>query len=55
MYIDVVIEQLKNIIFYFKTYRKTEFVSTMISSKEIATIMEIEHVFHEKCVIHRKK
>jgi hypothetical protein len=27
----------------------------MISSKEIATKMEIEHVFHEKRIIRRKK
>jgi hypothetical protein len=27
----------------------------MISSKEIATIMEIEHVFREKRIIRRKK
>jgi hypothetical protein len=27
----------------------------MISFKEIATIMVIEHVFHERCIIRRKK
>jgi hypothetical protein len=27
----------------------------MISSKEIATKMEIEHAFHEKRIIHRMK
>jgi hypothetical protein len=27
----------------------------MISSKEIATKMKIEHVFHEKRIIRRKK
>jgi hypothetical protein len=45
MHIDVAIDQLKCFIFYFKTYRETEFASAMISSKEITTIMEIEHVF----------
>jgi hypothetical protein len=55
MHIDVAIDQLKCLISYFKTYRETEFVSVMILSKEIATIMEIKHVFREKCVIHRKK
>jgi hypothetical protein len=39
MHIDVVIEQLKCLISYFKTYREIEFVLAMISSKEIVTIM----------------
>jgi hypothetical protein len=55
MHIDVVIDQLKCLISYFKTYRENGFASAMISSKEIATIMEIEHVFREKRVSHRKK
>jgi hypothetical protein len=55
MYIDVAIDQLESLISYFKTYRETGFASVMISSKEIATIMEIEHVFREKRVIRKKK
>ena len=55
MRIDVVIDQLEGLVSYFKTYREIGFTSTMISSKEVATMMEIEHVFREKCIIHRKK
>jgi hypothetical protein len=55
MHIDVAIDQLKCLISYFKTYRENGFTSAMISSKEIATIMEIEHVFREKRIIRRKK
>jgi hypothetical protein len=55
MHIDVAIDQLKSLISYFKTYRENGFASTMISSKEIATIMEIEPVFRERRVSRRKK
>jgi hypothetical protein len=55
MHIDVVIDQLQGLISYFKNYRENGFTSAMISSKEIATKMEIEHVFHEKRIIQRKK
>jgi hypothetical protein len=41
MHIDIAINQLKCLIFYFKTYRETGFAFAMISCKEIATIMEI--------------
>jgi hypothetical protein len=50
MHIDVAIDQLEGLISYFKTYRENGFAFAMISSKEIATIMEIEHVFREKRV-----
>jgi hypothetical protein len=55
MHIDVAIDQLQGLISYFKNYRENEFTFAMISSKEIATKMEIEHVFHEKRIIRRKK
>jgi hypothetical protein len=55
MHIDVAIDQLECLISYFKTYRENGFTSVMISSKEIATIMEIKHVFREKRVSCRKK
>jgi hypothetical protein len=54
MHIDVAIDQLEGLISYFKTYRENGFASDMISSKEIATIMEIEHVFRERRVSRRK-
>jgi hypothetical protein len=47
MHIDVAIDQLEGLISYFKNYRETGFTSAMISSKEIATKMEIEHTFRE--------
>jgi hypothetical protein len=55
IHIDVAIDQLECLISYFKTYRETGFAFVIISSKEIATIIEIEHVFREKRVSHRKK
>jgi hypothetical protein len=55
MHIDVAIDQLQGLISYFKTYRENKFISAMISSKEIATIMEIEHVFCAKRIIRKKK
>ena len=55
MHIDVAIDQLEGLISYFKNYRETGFTYAMISSKEIATKMEIEHTFREKCIIRRKK
>jgi hypothetical protein len=45
MYIDVAIDQLEGLISYFKNYRETVFTFAMISFKEIATKMEIEHTF----------
>ncbi|KAL0006371.1 hypothetical protein SO802_013932 [Lithocarpus litseifolius] len=55
MHIDVAIDQLKGLISYFKEYRENGFTSTMNSSKKIALEMEIEPVFREKRIIHRKK
>jgi hypothetical protein len=55
MHIDVAINQLEDLIFYFKTYKETKFTSAMILSKEIVIIMEIKHVFCEKRVSHKKK
>ena len=55
MHIDVTIDQLKGVISYFKGYRENGFKSAMNSSKKIVLEMEIELVFHEKCIIHRKK
>ena len=55
MHIDVAIDQLQGLISYFKNYREIGFTSTMISSKDIATKMEIEHIFHEKRIIWDRK
>ena len=56
MHIDVAIDQLKGVMsFFLKKYREDGFTSTMNSSKEIATKMEIEPIFREKCIIRTKK
>ena len=55
MHIDVAIDQLKGLISYFKEYRENGFTSAMNSSKKIALEIEIEPVFCEKCIIHKKK
>ena len=55
MHIDIAIDQLKGLISYFKEYRENGFASAMNSSKKIALEMEIEPVFREKRIIHRKK
>ena len=55
MHIDVAIDQLEGLISYFKGYRENGFTSAMNSSKKIALEMEIEPVFREKHIIHRKK
>ena len=55
MHIDVAIDQLKGLISYFKGYRENGFISTMNSSKKIVLKLEIEPVFCEKRIIHRKK
>ena len=46
--------QLKCLISYFKEYRENEFTFAMSSSKKIASKMEIEPIFREKRIIHRK-
>ena len=55
MHIDVAIDQLKGLISYFKGYRENGFTSVMNSSKKIALEMEIEPVFRQKRIIHRKQ
>ena len=55
MHIDVVIDQLKGLIYFLKKYREDGFTSAMISTKEIAIKMEIKPIFHEKHIIRRKK
>ena len=55
MHIDVAIDQLKGLISYFKEYRENGFTSAMNSSKKIALEIEIEPVFCEKRIIHKKK
>jgi hypothetical protein len=55
MHIDVAIDHLKGLISFFKSYRETGFESAMVDAKEIASKLEIEPIFREKRVIHRKK
>ena len=55
MHIDVAIDQLKRFLSFFETYRENGFESAMIFAKKLANEMEVEPIFREKCVIHRKK
>ena len=55
MHINIAIDQLKGLISFLKKYREDGFTSAMISSKKIATKMEIEPIFCEKRIIHKKK
>ncbi|XP_022880729.1 zinc finger MYM-type protein 1-like [Olea europaea var. sylvestris] len=55
LHIDVVIDHLKGHISFFKSYRESGFESAMVDAKEIASELEIEPIFREKRVIHRKK
>jgi hypothetical protein len=55
MHINVVINQLKTLIDFFKNYRKTGFATTMSSAIKIAKELEIELIFQEKRVICRKR
>ncbi|XP_022842855.1 zinc finger MYM-type protein 1-like [Olea europaea var. sylvestris] len=54
MHIDVAIDHLKSLISFFKSYRESGFESAMVDAKEIASELEIEPIFREKRVIHRK-
>ena len=56
MHINIAIDQLKGLIsFFLFKYREDGFTFAMNSFKEIATKMEIEPIFREKRIIHRKK
>ena len=55
IHIDIAIDQLKCLISYFKRYSENGFTSAMNSSKKIALEIEIEPIFCEKCIIHKKK
>ena len=55
MHIDVVINQLKTLIDFFKNDRETGFATDMSSAIEIVKELEIELVFQEKLVIRRKR
>ena len=48
MRIDIAIDQLKGLIYFFGKYRENGFTSAMITSREIAAEMEIEPIFREK-------
>ena len=54
MQIDVAVQRLKVLISYFENYRNFGFSLAMDNAKKIATNMEIEPIFREKRLIHRK-
>ena len=51
----MVVDKLKGIISYFKGYRENEFTFFYEFNSKIAYEMEIEPIFCEKRIIHRKK
>ena len=55
MHIDVALDQLKDLVSYFKSYRENGFTSAMISAKEIANEMGVKSQFRERRVIRRKR
>lgn len=55
MQIDVAIVILRGLIAYFEKYREEGFQSAMTLAKELASKMEIDHIFLEKRKTQRKK
>ncbi|XP_052192318.1 uncharacterized protein LOC127801345 [Diospyros lotus] len=55
MHIDVAMDQLKDLLSFFETYKEKGFQSAIVSAKELANEMEVEPIFREKHVIRRKK
>ena len=55
MEMNVAIAQLNGLISFFEKYRESGFIDAMISTKEIASEMEIEPKFQERRVIRRTK
>lgn len=55
MHIDVAIDQLNGLVSFLEKYRESGLAEAIDEAKAIASKMEVEPVFHEKRVIHRKK
>ncbi|XP_071689120.1 uncharacterized protein [Rutidosis leptorrhynchoides] len=55
MNIEIAIKEINRLIEYFKDYRETGFTKAIDEAKEIAIKMDVDPVFLEKRVIHKKK
>ncbi|XP_060966585.1 uncharacterized protein LOC115695425 [Cannabis sativa] len=55
MQIDVVIKELKILLSFLQKYIETGFENALTKANEIASVMEVEHVFIEKQKVYRKK
>ena len=55
MLIDVAIDQVKGLIRFFENYRENGLTQAIIIAKEIATEIEIDHVFQVKRQIRKKR
>ncbi|XP_022031236.1 zinc finger MYM-type protein 1-like [Helianthus annuus] len=55
MHLEIAIQEINNLIEYFKDYRETGFPKAIDEAMEIASEMEIDHIFKEKRKIKRKK
>ncbi|XP_074361855.1 uncharacterized protein LOC141702048 [Apium graveolens] len=55
MQTDVAIRELKGLLSFLQNYRKVGFQEAMVEATEIANKMEVEPIFVEKRVVHRKR
>ncbi|XP_074374627.1 uncharacterized protein LOC141715038 [Apium graveolens] len=55
MQIDIAIRELKGLPSFLQNYREVGFQDAMVEATEIANKMEVELIFVEKCVVHRKR
>ncbi|XP_022023705.1 zinc finger MYM-type protein 1-like [Helianthus annuus] len=55
MHLEIAIQEINNLIEYFKDYRETGFPKAVEEATEIASEMEIDPIFKEKRKIKRKK
>lgn len=55
VHINVSMDQLKGLNFFFERYRETGFQENMTEAKGVVTATGIELVFREKRIIRRKK
>ncbi|XP_071699870.1 uncharacterized protein [Rutidosis leptorrhynchoides] len=55
MHIEIAIKEINRLVEYFKDYRETGFSKAIDEAKEIAVKMDVDPVFPQKRLIHRKR
>ncbi|XP_071708867.1 uncharacterized protein [Rutidosis leptorrhynchoides] len=55
MHIEISIKEINSLIEFFKDYRETDFSQAIDEAKEIAFKMNVDSIFTQKPLIHRKK